>query len=64
MKEVGQIADFTCPDCLSNMEIINTEVGQERYNIGEGVQLAVKVRVTARCTKEECSRVYSEVEYP
>jgi len=51
-KQVGQIADFTCPDCLSNMEIVSI------YNYEDGSGK----KVIAKCVKEDCSRNYSEKE--
>ncbi|TVL96760.1 MAG: hypothetical protein CV087_23310 [Candidatus Brocadia sp. WS118] len=63
MNEVGQIANFACPDCLSNMEIIKQDVTEQKVNFGEGIERWTKIRTTARCTKEDCSRLYSEDDF-
>jgi len=51
LKQVGQIADFTCYDCLSNMEIISVTPHEERG-----------YRVRAKCVNEDCNHVFSEIE--
>ncbi len=54
MTQVGQIANFTCPDCLSNMEVVSVSI--YKYEDGSGQ------KVIAKCVKEDCSRNYSEKE--
>jgi len=52
MQEVGQIANFTCYDCLSNMEIISIQ----KHEDGTGI------RVSAKCVNEDCNHIFSEIE--